>query len=294
MPATSHKREERFYVYALLDPRKPGKFKYTLSSGIKITLNYEPFYIGKGTGNRVNQHVSLARSSDTGDHRLNRIRCIHKDGYEVVTEQSRMFDHDTALRHEADLIQTIGRRHLKTGPLTNQTEGGEGTAGRVASKSTLAKMSKSQNAKWVRIKADPNRIEDFRKRLSNATSEYWEDADPKWVEARRNKTQATWSGVGSLYCPHCGYESSMRPTGQRGHAKHVKECKWKGLLPYIFKKAPTEKQKKELSAAIKSATQVHLSNKVKAMPTVTCPHCKKSGTGLGMRRWHFDNCKKRD
>ncbi len=29
----------------------------------------------------------------------------------------------------------------------------------------------------------------------------------------------------------------------------------------------------------------------KALPSVICPHCKKTGRGTVMKRWHFDNCK---
>ena len=33
------------YVYAYLDPRKPGKYSY---KGLNVSFLYEPFYIGKG------------------------------------------------------------------------------------------------------------------------------------------------------------------------------------------------------------------------------------------------------
>ena len=41
----------RFYVYALLDPRKPGRYEYK-----DICFLYEPFYIGKGCGDRAKIH----------------------------------------------------------------------------------------------------------------------------------------------------------------------------------------------------------------------------------------------
>lgn len=43
----------------------------------------------------------------------------------------------------------------------------------------------------------------------------------------------------------------------------------------------SEKTRQKLSDAAKSIKR----------PEITCPHCNKIGTGIGMYRWHFDNCK---
>jgi hypothetical protein len=40
-----------YYVYALLDPRKPGPFRYG-----RWVFSHEPFYIGKGQGSRAEFH----------------------------------------------------------------------------------------------------------------------------------------------------------------------------------------------------------------------------------------------
>lgn len=46
------RKKNRFYVYALLDPRKPGKYKYG-----EYEFDYEPFYVGKGSGDRCEHHL---------------------------------------------------------------------------------------------------------------------------------------------------------------------------------------------------------------------------------------------
>lgn len=45
--------ERKYYTYIYLDPRKPGKYEYTLKNEETIRFDYEPFYVGKGTGNRI-------------------------------------------------------------------------------------------------------------------------------------------------------------------------------------------------------------------------------------------------
>ena len=41
------------YVYVYLDPRKPGKFIYN-----DFSFEFEPFYVGKGYGDRAFGHLS--------------------------------------------------------------------------------------------------------------------------------------------------------------------------------------------------------------------------------------------
>lgn len=55
-----------YYVYILKDPR-----------------NDSIFYVGKGKGNRLFQHVQCALENATDSDKYNLIREIHKDGKEV-------------------------------------------------------------------------------------------------------------------------------------------------------------------------------------------------------------------
>jgi hypothetical protein len=100
-----------FYVYVLYKP------------------DLTPFYVGKGTGSRILNHESDARNTSLRSHKLNVIRAIHRAGRFVVYRLDAFFDQEKdALARERELITEIGRHDLGRGPLTNQTDGGEGTS----------------------------------------------------------------------------------------------------------------------------------------------------------------------
>ena len=48
------------YVYVYLDTRKPGIFIYD-----ELKFEYEPFYVGKGYGNRAYEHIDEKRIINT-------------------------------------------------------------------------------------------------------------------------------------------------------------------------------------------------------------------------------------
>lgn len=118
--------KEKFYCYAYLDPRKPGKYSYQLPSGYKVCFTHEPFYVGKGTGGRKDWHlIDCSRSL-----KVNKIKAIKNAGLEPIIQVTPTVAGEAkALAFEVDLILGIGRLNLKTGPLTNATNGGIGAPG---------------------------------------------------------------------------------------------------------------------------------------------------------------------
>lgn len=113
---------ERFYIYVLLRP------------------NGEPFYIGKGLGKRIFHHEAEARNTTLRTHKLNVIRTIIRSGRKLFYAIPHFCDDETeAHEFEVELISSIGRYDLRRGPLTNQTNGGEGITG--LSEETLARKA---------------------------------------------------------------------------------------------------------------------------------------------------------
>ena len=89
----------------------------------------EPFYVGKGVKLRVLQHESDARTTRMLSYKLNLIRSLHRQGQHIAYRIDSSFAEEAgALARERALIAEIGRHDLKLGPLTNQTDGGEGTS----------------------------------------------------------------------------------------------------------------------------------------------------------------------
>lgn len=123
------KSQERF-VYALLDPRKPGIFQYG-----NIKFDFEPYYIGKGAKGRIGKHFTeheIVRNRNTP--KLNKIKKIKEAGfiarnYYVIIDT--FYDDDLAYDREAELILLIGRKDKNLGPLVNLNDGGKRGYGKI-------------------------------------------------------------------------------------------------------------------------------------------------------------------
>lgn len=119
--------ENKFYVYIYLDPRKPGNYKYE-----NIEFSYQPFYVGRGHGNRINSHLhKIGRPNVDNSYfhsKLNRIfEETRRYPIRCVLERNLTYVGSVAL--ERKLIRNIGRRDLCKGPLCNHTNGGDGVEG---------------------------------------------------------------------------------------------------------------------------------------------------------------------
>lgn len=115
--------ENKYYVYALLNPLKPANINY-----LGYSFDYEVFYIGKGSGNRVNFHFYENR--DNNFLKNNIINKIKISGNNVIVEKLEMnLSEKESFDLEIKLINNIGKRIDSKGTLSNMTDGGEGRSG---------------------------------------------------------------------------------------------------------------------------------------------------------------------
>jgi len=114
---------ENFYIYAYLDPRKYGLYKYDF-----YEFSFEPFYIGKGKNNRNKRHLELYKSSKNGTNPFyDKIQKIYKCGYEpIIIKIIENISEKIAFELEVDFISKIGFKLKNTGSLLNITNGGNG------------------------------------------------------------------------------------------------------------------------------------------------------------------------
>jgi len=135
--------KNRFYVYALLDPRKPGIYEYK-----DICFLYEPFYIGKGTGRRCLDHFKKSELKDN-TYKNNKIKKIIFQKLDVIILKIKEGVRETkAFRLESKFVSEIGRCDLKTGPLTNLDGGGAGSSGNLLSEEAKLKIGENSAKYW--------------------------------------------------------------------------------------------------------------------------------------------------
>jgi hypothetical protein len=169
-----------FYVYIYLDPRKPGEYKYD-----EYSFNYEPFYVGKGKGNRMYDHINEVRDT----YKNNKIQKILSEEYNlenyIIKIEDYMEEQD-AFDLEIEMISLIGRLDLETGPLTNLTDGGEGSSGRLNTKETKEKISNSLKGHKV--------SEETRKKQSKIKK-----GKEPWNKGKKNSQVAWNKGKKNIY-----------------------------------------------------------------------------------------------
>lgn len=127
-----------FYVYILLDPRKPV---------------LQPFYVGKGSGTRRYCTVGHKLNSKFKQNVINRIRACGMEP--IVYIYASTNSENEAYDIEKEQIARFGRRDIGTGILTNLSDGGSGGAfGTKRSDETKKLMSMKKKQPVVQFSFD--------------------------------------------------------------------------------------------------------------------------------------------
>ena len=136
--------ENKYYIYAFLDSSKSGKFIYG-----ELIFDYEPFYIGKGCGDRIKSSLYDRESA----FKVNKIKSLKDNNIDILSIKIyENLSNDESLKFEIETIRKIGRRSLKLGPLTNLTDGGDGRLSSPHSDETKQKISETKKSQGLSIK----------------------------------------------------------------------------------------------------------------------------------------------
>jgi len=112
-----------YYVYIYLDPRKPNIYIYG-----DLKFEYEPFYVGKGRGDRMYHHLRGYNSRNS--YLKNKINKIKESGLSpIIIKLISNVNENIAFEKEKEYILKIGRLKNNTGCLVNFSDGGEGQSG---------------------------------------------------------------------------------------------------------------------------------------------------------------------
>lgn len=133
---------------------------------------------------RVLMHEAEARTTKALTHKLNLIRSLHRAGHNIGYSLDSFHDDETAaLARERALIAEIGRHDLRRGPLTNQTDGGEGT-----SNPSEESRQRRRDSLWGENAEDPER---------QAANRYFQELTP--VRSVPIKPVATFKRADGLW-----------------------------------------------------------------------------------------------
>jgi hypothetical protein len=113
-----------------------------------------PFYIGKGSGNRI---TDISSRSKWWWNIVNKDYLVEK--FPKYIKLAENLTEEESLNIEKEYIAKFGRKNIhENGLLINNTNGGEGTSGAILSQETRAKMSTSRigdkNPMWNKPRPD--------------------------------------------------------------------------------------------------------------------------------------------
>jgi hypothetical protein len=178
---------------------------------IRLDKN-EPFYIGIGSDENYNRAKTNTRRNK---HWLN----ISKFGFEVDILLDNL-TWDEACNKEKEFIKLYGRKDIKTGILSNLTDGGEGTCGHILNEESRKIIS-------LKLKGKKLKIETCNKMSNSRMGNIPPNKGIKMSEEQKQKISLANKGVKKAItkCPYCNIIGGI-PVLKRFHFDN---CKFKNI-----------------------------------------------------------------
>jgi hypothetical protein len=256
------------------------------------------FYVGKGSGDRC--YKKIGRNQHW--HNI-----VNSSGFTVRILVEDMSE-ELAFALEIERIRELREQGV---PIVNYTDGGDGASGYKHTDEARAKIS----AKKTGVKLEPFSEEHKQKMSEAAKGSNNSMYGKEFSDEHRARLIA--SAKAKVFSAEHRENLSKAMIGHKVSAETRKKISEAGKgrqSPNLGKKMSDE-QKNKISESLKgnilpeqtktkiseSLTGRRLNEKHKenlrkvalSRPTLTCPHCGKSGSANNMKRYHFDNCKKR-
>jgi len=189
-----------FYTYIYLDPRKSGLFEYG-----SYEFDYEPFYVGKGKDRRYKE-IKYGRTR----HFKNKINKIKSEGLDpIVIKLKENILEKNSFELEIELIKLIGKKELKEGPLTNETDGGEGISGYNHTEETKELIAEKLRKEYSIIKKE---FEKIKYELKTEEKDY-ENSKQKleYICDKGHEHSIAWNKFQQeRRCPYCATEEQAK------------------------------------------------------------------------------------
>ena len=134
-----------YYVYVILNPLKPSSYRY---DAIDLVFEYEPFYIGKGRGDRWKRHIWKTPAHHKVGTKIQMMKKFKELRFflpeELKNIRCHMLNID-ALVLETKIINVIGQICSGAGPLVNILSYG----GKSSSEDLSILRSEQQRKSWT-------------------------------------------------------------------------------------------------------------------------------------------------
>ena len=243
--------KKEFYTYIFLDPREVSTiFRYKTENNSYVSFKQgKPYYVGKRKRTQLRPDAENSRRNRIFNAKTERIK---KAGCVPIRVVFGPTIEALAFAREIFLIKTIGRVNLKTGPLVNLTDGGEGSSGQVYTDELRKIRSDALKGK---PKSQSTILKHVAARRANGT--YIRSAQ---ALERTKKTNLERYGVTSTFHTKIAHKNQKESRKNNGKPWHSEKTRQK------------------------------LKESARKVPKVRCPYCNKIGRWNNMQYWHFEFC----